>query len=115
VPFAKYLIDLQFLQNQQNMFSNLLVRYMPGLWNTLVNSLVFLLIDLLAQLRRYSDYVEYQRFISSVSMFYLTVNVLLLPLISISASSDIVDATKQVVSWKQFSQSFIFSQSSRPN
>lgn len=113
MPFAKFLIQLEFLQNRHNIFSNLLTRYLPGLWNSVINALVLLLIDLIARLRLYSDYVAYQRFISKVSIFYLTVNILLLPLISMSASSDIIDVTMKAIAWQRFSQSFIYSQSCR--
>lgn len=101
----------QFIKNRTSFLSNLVLNYMPGLWNALVNLLVFVFIDLLAKLRKYPDFVSYHRFISRVCMFYLTINIILLPLASISVSYDIVDLAFEMVSWQKFNQKFIMSQS----
>lgn len=111
VPYAKYFMDLEFIQDNANPLSNLVMRYVPGLWSAVANMLVFYVIDLLAALRKYPDYTSYQHFVNSVSIFYLFVNVLLLPLISISANSDIVQVARKFFTWDRFNQTFLYTNS----
>ena len=102
-------MNLQFIQDKNSYLSNLIVRYLPGIWVAVANALVFLVIDRLARLRKYSDYISYQKFINRVTLFYLFVNILILPLISISANSDIIDVAQKFFTWDRFNQTFIYS------
>ena len=111
VPYAKYFMDLQFIQNNSSFLSNLIVRYMPGLWNALINLLFLVIIKSLSRMRKYTDYISYQKFISRTAMFYLSINILLLPVISISANSSIIDLTRQLFTWDKFNRTFLFSNS----
>ena len=108
MPYAKEIMDLRFIQDKSSYLSNLIVRYMPGLWTALANMLVFYLIDRLARLRRYSDYISYQRFVGNVSIFYFFVNMLLLPLVSISANANVYKLAQKFFTWDRFSQTFLY-------
>ncbi len=104
----KFLLDVEFAKGEPTFVGNLIIEYAPGLWNGLVNILVYLVIDQLSVLRKYIEYVSNQRFITRLSIFFLTLNMIIIPILSISVDADVLNVTRNIFTWKRYNQGFLF-------
>jgi hypothetical protein len=105
-------LNVEFIKTQNYYINLLIVEYLPGLWNSLVNALTFLLIDKLSLFRNYTEYVSKEKFILRVSFFYLTVNVILVPLATITGDKDLLTLAQEFTEWRPISRTFMLSNSS---
>ena len=86
VGFLDEILELKFLKSDHYIFQYLVQEYLPGLWNSLINLLTFLIIDKLSLFRNYTEYISKEKFIMRVSFFYLTLNIIFVPMFSYSVS-----------------------------
>lgn len=119
--FLHYLFDLTFLPRDGNVILDFLVReYLPGLWNSLVNLLMYLIFDKISRYchnvglwRNYTEYMSKEKFINRVSFIYLCINVIFVPMFSLAAGQDIVNLAESVILWKAYNKSFLLGDSCR--
>ena len=59
----------------------------------------------------YTEYVSNQKYILRFSIWYLALNMIVVPLLSVSTNSTPFQLLDQLFQWKPFSREFIFEQS----
>ena len=110
VPFSRHLLELDFIAENSEFLSFLIIEYLPGIWNSLVNILVYLIIDQVGMYLKFSEYVANQIYQIRLSMIHLTMNILILPMLSISANADILGVGRKLFTFERFNQSVVQSE-----
>ena len=93
--------------------------YLPGLWNSLVNLLNYLIMDKISSLkllglwRNYTEYLSKEKFIMRISFAYLIVNVIFVPMFSLTVGDNLLNLAKKLFTWKSYSRTFLLSDSGR--
>ena len=104
------MLNLEFLADENtNPFIKALVDYIAGLWSLLINKLVIQLIKFIGLFFKFDEFEENQTYQMRMSMIFLSINMIVLPMLSIAASSDIFTITKQILTFEKFNRSFVLS------
>ena len=85
----------------------LIIEYIPGIWVSLVNALNLLIVDHLSTFRQNTQIISYQKFIFLVHSFYMSLNMLVLPLIGFGSDSS-WSLIEGFFTWRPVRSQFIF-------
>lgn len=100
-------LSLEWIGNAPPVIEYLIVEYIPGIWVALVNALNLLIVDHLSTFRQHTQIISYQKFIFLVHSFYMSLNMLVLPLIGYGADSS-WSLVEGFFTWRRVRNQFIF-------
>lgn len=116
----QYFFDFSFFPKDNTIINFLIKEYLPGLWNSLVNVLMYLIFDKISKNRsniglwsNYTEYMSKEIFINRVSFIYLLINIVFVPMFSLAAGQDIINLAESVLLWKAYNKIFLLSDSCR--
>lgn len=92
------IIDVAWIQNLPGPLSNIAEAYLPSIFIVMLNQLLLLLIDISAYMERHYSHTEVQSSILHKAVIYLTLNMLIIPGITIAATKSFIN----VLSDKEF-------------
>ena len=91
-------VDVSWIQNMPGPLANIAQAYLPSIFIVMLNQLLLLLIDISAYMERHYSHTEVQSSILHKAVIYLTLNMLIIPGITIAATKSFVN----VLSDKEF-------------
>jgi hypothetical protein len=100
-------LNLEWIGNAPPVMEYLIVEYIPGIWVALVNALNLLIVDHLSTFRQHTQIISYQKFIFLVHSFYMTLNMLVLPLIGYGSDTS-WSLVEGFFTWRRVRNQFIF-------
>lgn len=107
LPFAADIVEAKFINNKSGLTNNFVNVYLPALMTLGIVALFYLIINQMGLIQKHKEFVDNQRLRFRVILFHQILNLLVIPLLSISVSSDLFKVAQQAVNWQRYKTSFL--------